>query len=120
MAKYEKKKFRILFPKLKKSRKRKNVFNVLAFDPIEGQILLTTQNDHQNLSFLKNTNVVGKKMTRKGLKMGITKVTIFLSGTHVIRKHVNLLLIIRKFNDVSHDPFLKKTLFKIFSWHLGF
>ena len=40
---------------------RKIVFYVLVFDPIKILILLAPQNVHQNLSFVKDINVVGKK-----------------------------------------------------------
>ena len=36
----------------------------LAFDPIKIQTLYASQNDHRNLSFVKDINVVGIKMTR--------------------------------------------------------
>ena len=37
--------------------------------------MLSNSNDRLNLSFVKNINVVGKKMTRIGLKMPITIAT---------------------------------------------
>ena len=48
---------------------KKIVFHVAAFDPIK---ILTDQapkNDYLNLSFVKDVNVVGEKMTRNGRKM---------------------------------------------------
>ena len=42
---------------------------VLAFDPIKINALYASQNDRQNLSFVKDINVVGKKMARNGYKM---------------------------------------------------
>ena len=42
---------------------------VVAFDPIKIQTRLAPQNDRQHLSFVKDINVVGEKMTRNGHKM---------------------------------------------------
>ena len=41
----------------------------VAFDPIEIQTHLVSQNDHQHLNFVKDVYVFGKKMTRNGRKM---------------------------------------------------
>ena len=41
---------------------------VVAFDPIKIQTCLAPQNDCQNLSFVKDNNVIGEKMTRNGCK----------------------------------------------------
>jgi hypothetical protein len=46
------------------------VFYVVAFDPNQIQACWAHQNDHLKLNFVKDINVVGKKMTRKGHKMG--------------------------------------------------
>jgi len=46
-------------------------YNALAFDPIEIQTHYAPQNDRLNLSFLKDFDVDGKKMARKGHKMAI-------------------------------------------------
>ena len=54
---------------------------VLAFDPIEIQTQQVPQNDCRNLSFVKDTNVVGDKMTRNGRKMTISKGCIFCNQT---------------------------------------
>ena len=50
---------------------------VIAFDPIEIQTQQAPQNDRRNLSFVKDTNVVGNRMTRKGPKMTIWKGCLF-------------------------------------------
>ena len=42
---------------------------VFAFDPIKIWTLYASQNDPWNLSFVKDINVVGNKMTRNGHKM---------------------------------------------------
>ena len=56
--------------KLKKKTELKNfVFYIVAFDSIEIQTCLDPQNDHQNLSFVKDVHVVGKKMTRNAGKI---------------------------------------------------
>ena len=52
------------------------VFSVIAFNTIKIQTY--AQNDCLNHSFVKYINVVGKKMTKNGLKMVISIVTIHL------------------------------------------
>ena len=50
--------------------KRKTiVIYVVAFDPINILTCWVLQNDRQNLSFVKATNVVGEKMARNTCKM---------------------------------------------------
>ena len=44
---------------------------VIAFDPIKIKTHQVSKNDRQNLSFVKDTKVVGKKVTRNGEKMSI-------------------------------------------------
>ncbi len=41
----------------------------MAFDSLKILACLALQNDHQKLSFVKATNVVGKKMARNTGKM---------------------------------------------------
>ena len=53
------------------------MFYVVAFDPIRIQTCLALQNDHQTLSFVKDTYVVAKKMTRNGHKIAKLKSSIF-------------------------------------------
>jgi hypothetical protein len=53
----------------KKLEVKKNVFYVVAFDPIKIFLSWALQNDCQNLSFVKPINVVGKKMARNDHKM---------------------------------------------------
>ena len=48
------------------------VFFVIAFDPIKILTCWALQNDCQNLSFVKATNVVGKKMAGNTCKMAIS------------------------------------------------
>ena len=60
-------------PKLKKNGNRKNVFYVVFFGLIGIQTHLAHQNEHQNLSFVKNIHVVGKKMTRNDSKIAKCK-----------------------------------------------
>ena len=61
-------------PKLKKkNQKSKTVFYIEAFDMIEVQTCLAPQNDHRNLSFVKDIYVVGNKMTRNGCKIAKVK-----------------------------------------------
>ena len=67
----------IFFPKWKKMETKKFVFYSVAFDPIKIQTCLAPQNDCQQLSFLKDVSVVGKKMTRNDPKMAKLKGCIF-------------------------------------------
>ena len=48
---------------------KKILIYVVVFDPIKILIPWAHQNDHQNLSFVKTINLVGRKMTRNTLKM---------------------------------------------------
>ena len=48
-----------------------NWYHVIAFDPIEIQTHQAPQIDHLEPSFLKDVNVVDKKMARQGYKMDI-------------------------------------------------
>ena len=48
---------------------KKNVFYVVAFDPIKIQTCLALQNDRLHLSFVKYFFAVGEKMARNGRKM---------------------------------------------------
>ena len=45
---------------------------VVAFDPIKILTCWALKNDRQNLSFVKATNVVGKKMVGNTCKMAIS------------------------------------------------
>jgi hypothetical protein len=54
---------------LQKTVSKKNVFYVVAFDPMNFFLGWALQNDLQNLSFVKAINAVGGKMARNGHKM---------------------------------------------------
>ena len=54
----------IFLSKLKKNMETKKSFYAVVFDLIRIQTGLAPQNEHQNLSFMKDIHVVGKKMTR--------------------------------------------------------
>ena len=54
---------------------------VIAFDPIKIQTYLAPQNDRQNLNFVKDICVVGKKMARNGCKMAKRKSCQFFFRT---------------------------------------
>ena len=56
-------------PKLKKEETEKFWIYVVTFDPIQIQTTLAPQNDNQQLSFVKDSYIVAKKMTRIGCKM---------------------------------------------------
>ena len=60
-------------PKLKKKCKPKKVFHVVAFDLFRIQTGLAPQNEHQNLSFVKDIHVVSKKMARNDHKIAKCK-----------------------------------------------
>ena len=51
------------------NKRRTIVIYVVAFDPINILTCWVLQNDRQNLSFVKATNVVGEKMARNTCKM---------------------------------------------------
>ena len=72
MASYE-----VNFKIVKKLKMKQFVFNVIAFVPIKIQTCLAPQNDSQQLSFLKDIYVVGKKITKNGHKMAKLKSSIF-------------------------------------------
>ena len=44
---------------------------IFAFEPIKTYTHLAPQNDRQNLNFVKDVYVVGKKMDRNGCKIAI-------------------------------------------------
>ena len=53
------------------------IIYVVAFNSIKIQTCSAPQNDHQNLNFVKDINVVGDKMTKNGLKMTNSKSCLF-------------------------------------------
>ena len=53
----------------KKLETKKKIFYVIAFDLIKILKCWASKNDVQSLSFVKANDVVGKKMTRNGVKM---------------------------------------------------
>ena len=70
MAIYESWIFKKISSKIEKSRnKKKDMFHVVAFDPIRIQTCLAPQNYHQNLCCVKDIHVVGKRMARNGGKI---------------------------------------------------
>ena len=56
-------------PQLKKIWKPKKGFHVVAFDLIIIQTRLAPQNEHQNLSFVKDIHVVSKRMAEMIIKL---------------------------------------------------
>ena len=58
---------------------------VIAFDPIKILTCWALQNDRQNLSFVKATNVVGKKMAGNTCKMAISYLCHFRFETEFIK-----------------------------------
>ena len=48
-----------------------NKYDAIAFDPIEIPTHQAPQNDRLNFSFVKDIDVIAKKMTRNGQKMAI-------------------------------------------------
>ena len=73
---------------------------IIAFDTIEIQTQQAPQNGRRNLSFVKDTNVVGNRMTRKGPKMTISKGCLFNFRTDF---KLNLISTIR--SDQTRSPF---------------
>ena len=60
--------------------KLKFLIYFVAFDPIKIQTCSAPQNDHLNLSFVKDINVACEKMTRNGDKM--SKITVLCPDLH--------------------------------------
>ena len=50
--------------KIEKTETKKNVFYLIVFDPIKIDTHLAPKNVHQNINFVKDINLVCKKMTR--------------------------------------------------------
>ena len=70
MAIYEPKIFSFFSYKIEKTgNKEGNVFSLVVFDPIKINSRLATQNVHQNLTFVKDINVVCEKMNRNCRKI---------------------------------------------------
>ena len=59
----------------------------MAFDPIKILTCWALQNDRQNLSFVKATNVVGGKMAGNTCKMAISYLCHFRFKTEFIRRN---------------------------------
>ena len=59
---------------------------IIAFNPIEIQTQQAPQNDRRNLIFVKDTNVVGNRMTRNGPKMTNSKGCFFNFRTDFMLK----------------------------------
>ena len=55
-----------------------NQYFVVAFDPIKISTHYAPQNDRWNLSFVKHSYVVGKKMTGNGRKTAIYQLQILV------------------------------------------
>ena len=58
----------------------------MTFDPIKILTCLALQNDHQNLSFVKATNVVGEKMAGNTCKIAISYLCHFRFETEFNKK----------------------------------
>ena len=59
------------------------VIHVVAFDSIKIQTCWAPENDLWNLSFVKDVNVVGDRMTRNGCKMNNSKSCLFNFRTDI-------------------------------------
>ena len=73
--------FLFFLTKLKKTETKNNFVLSCSFDPIKIRTRLAPQNVHKNLSFVKDTNVFGNKMTRNGCEMTISKSCLFFNRT---------------------------------------
>ena len=65
-------KFSVFF--LQNCKKQEIVFYVIAFDPSKIQACQAHQNDRRKPNFVKDINVVGKKMSLKGHKMANSQI----------------------------------------------
>ena len=65
------------FTKLQKTGNEKNVFYVVAFDPNKIWACQAHQHDCLKHNFVKDINVVGQNMTRKGHKMVNSYIILF-------------------------------------------
>ena len=65
-------KFSVFF--LQNCKKQEIVFYVIAFDPNKIKACQAHQNDRQKVNFLKDSNVVGKKLSRKGHEMANSQI----------------------------------------------
>ena len=57
-------------------------FCVITFEPIEVQTCSAPQNDHLNLSFVKNEHTYGEKMARNGCITVIYQYLLFRRGVY--------------------------------------
>ena len=64
---------------------------VLAFDPSKISTLYASQNDRPNLNFVKDSNVVGNKMTTNDQKGPFQKVVSFLTEQTLVQKLENIM-----------------------------
>ena len=72
-------------------------FCVITFEPNELQTRSAPQNDRLNLSFVKDTYVVGKKMTRNGRKSAICNSPFLCIRVYVARIEVHIYYIFKLF-----------------------
>ena len=77
-AKTQKMQMSVFVQNCKKSQMEICAFCVITFEPIEIQNPKAPQNDHLNLSFVKNEHTNGEKMARNGLKTAIYESVSFL------------------------------------------
>ena len=79
----------------------------VAFDPIKILTCWALQNDRQNLSFVKATNVVGEKMAGNTCKMAISYLCHFRFETEFNKVNANLIQ--RSYNCDKATKFEKKS-----------
>jgi hypothetical protein len=85
MQKTQKRQMSVFVQNCKRKRKEIFAFCVITFEPIIDKTGYAHQNDHQNLSFVKDEDTYGKKMARKGRTEVISKGT-FVSERSLIQK----------------------------------
>ena len=72
---------------------KKIVLCVLAFDPMKIQACLALKNVHHNLSFVKDLNVVGGKMSEMVVKWPThNDVTVFLKQETIFKLKIGMAL----------------------------
>ncbi len=63
------------------------MIHVIDFDQIGILTCLAPQNDHQNLHFVKDIYVVGKKWPETVVNLSNTKIVSFFIGQSLVRKN---------------------------------
>ena len=90
------------------------LFCIITFEPIKIQTHSAPQNDHLNISFVKDVYVVGKKMTKNGRKMTVYQSQILVISLQLIilgifgQNLANLAIVLCTVFPVRFLPLLKE------------